>query len=104
MLTDEALKELETKYGRVARVRAKDGSWCVVFRKPKRAEYKRMRSMAHNPSQVSEAQEVLARATVVYPSAEAFDALLEDYPGIAEASAKALSELAGLSVDETEKA
>ena len=104
MLTEDQVKELETKYGRVAHVVGAGGKWEVVFRKPARAEYKRFRSMSHNPSTVADAQETLCRACVVHPSKEAFDALLEDWPGICEAAGKALSELAGIAVDESVKA
>ncbi len=103
MLTAEQLKELETNHKRVKRVVGKNGAWECVFRKPDRAEYKRFKSMANNPALLPDAQEALARATVVYPSREAFDALLEDYPGIPEAAADALLELAGVSVDESAK-
>lgn len=115
MLTQEQLDELETKHGRIAHIRGKTPAptaknpspqcpWEVVFRKPKGTDYKYFRKLAHNPATVSDAQEWLARATVVYPSREAFDALLEDYPGIPEIAAKPLGELAGFAVEEAEKA
>lgn len=125
-LSEQQIQDLETAHKRVAVVRGRvllhrdgdkkgqpvvDGEgrteheWECVFRKPTRAEYKRSRAMAHNPAQAPEAQENLARACVVWPpSPQAFDALLEDYPGIPEKAATALGELSGLLSDETVKA
>lgn len=104
-LTKEMLEEFETKYKRIAHLRGKEDNkgnvpWEVVIRKPTRAEYKQYRSQSHNPAQVPDAQEILARKTCVYPEREAFDALLEDWPGIPEAAGNAFKELLGLSVQE----
>jgi hypothetical protein len=96
LLSPEQIEELRKTHGRVAVVTGKDDAWQVVYKKPSRADYKRFRAMSHRPEQASEAQEMLALKCVVHPSAEALDALLEDYPGIPEASGKALGELAGV--------
>jgi hypothetical protein len=93
-----------------------------VFRKPKPGEYDVFRANANNESRKAKAQEVLARATIVAvcvgstptiavgsePATiaavrEAFDRLLQDYPGIAEAAAGEIGELAGLAKEEQEK-
>jgi hypothetical protein len=87
MLTADEFKDLETKHKRIGRLKSKSGAWEVVFRKPTRAEFKQFRSRAHNPAQKAEAQEILARQCVVFPSREAFDALLEDYPAICDSEA-----------------
>lgn len=114
-ITQDELAKLEGQYGRVGHIKGKPypkvgedpskaaPAWEVVLRKPTRAEYKRFRSQSHNPQMVADAQEVLARCCCVFPSKEAFDALLEDYPGIPEAATPVIKDLLGLSVDESEK-
>jgi hypothetical protein len=114
MLSKDQLSELETKYGRVAHVLGKwpngtppggtvEPPWECVFRKPNRAEYKRFRSMISNDSQRSDATEHLARACVVFPTREAFDALLEDWVSAADACGNALGEIAGLASEQAVK-
>lgn len=108
-LTDEALAELETKHKRIARVRGKanaDGShpWEIVIRKPTRAEYKRFRSHVSNENTKADATELLVRAVVVFPTPDAFDALLEEWPAIPEAASEALLRLMGLAVEADLKA
>lgn len=103
MLTQAEVEALEATHKRVAHLKGTGDAWEVVLRKPTRAEYKRFRAMSHNPAQVAEAQEILARSTVVYPSKEAFDALLEDWPGIPEACGKAFTELSGIAHQEDVK-
>lgn len=92
-ITDAEVQALEATHKRIAVVRSKHGDWEVVFRRPNRSEYKRFRAAAANNP---DAQEMLCRAIIVYPSKEAFDALLEDWPGIPEASAQAIMDLAGM--------
>jgi len=98
-VTDELLKELESKHQRVCHLRGRDGGWEVVFRRPTRQEYKRFKASMHNPQLAPDAQEQLARQCVVHPSKEAFDALLEDFPAIPEAASEAFSRLMGLAVE-----
>lgn len=102
MLTEDQIKELEAAHRRVAHVYARD-QWEVVFRAPTRAEYKRFRSEINNPNTSADAQEKLARTCVVYPTREAFDALLEEWPAIPEACSKAFSRLMGLTAEEDVK-
>ena len=102
-LTKEQVQEFEATHKRVAHLRGKDGDWEVVIRKPTRAEYKQFRSRTHNPAQVADAQEILARQCVVYPSRDAFDAMLEDWPGIPEAAGAAFGRLMGLAAEEDGK-
>ena len=103
MLTDEQVAEYETEHKRVARLRGQNGAWEVVLRKPTRAEYKQFRSRSHDPSKAPDAQELLVRQCCVYPSREAFDALLEDWPGIPEACGEAIKSLTGLSATDDVK-
>lgn len=105
-LTDEQMAALEAQHGRIGRLKSKrEGGWEVVFRKPRRAEFKQFRARAHNPAQKAEAQEILARQCVVYPSREAFDALLEDYPAIcdSEAASTLFERLMSDAVEEDQK-
>lgn len=107
-ITQEKLDELEVLHKRIAHVKGRPNAkgepeWEVVYRKPKRAEYKMFRRNASNEQAKSEAQEILARQLVVYPELSAFDALLEDYPGIPEASSKAFVCLNGMESDESVK-
>lgn len=137
--TLERLAELEAQHGRIAHVRGKSepvgkyaallaasrggptngageevAPWEAVFRKPTRGEYKAFRSRAHNPSQKPEAQEILARNTIVWISSAptatspqevgaALATMLDDYPAIGEAAADAIGELAGIATDESGK-
>ena len=101
--TEEEIQKLRETHGRIEVVTGKGGAWVVVYRKPTRAEYKRFRAMSHRPEAVADAQEALARSCAVFPAKAEYDALLEDYPAIPEASGKALGDLAGISAEETGK-
>lgn len=97
MLTQEQIQELEVQHGRIAHVRSRtEGEWEVVLKKPKRSDYKMFRSQSHNSSQAADAQEILVRKMVVYPDADAFMAMLEEYPAIPEACTGAVALLTGL--------
>lgn len=110
-LTQEQIDALEATHKRIAHLRSKhtvkgpDGKlvpeWEVVFRKPTRAEHKRFRGMIHDEGQKADATEALARTLVVYPTREAFDALLEDYPGIADGKemGQAIMSLSGMAAE-----
>ena len=102
MIDQAKLTELEATHKRIAvckssKLRA-DGQpeWMAVFRKPNRMEYKAYRAEANDESRKSDAAERLARRLVVLPTPEAFDAMVEDFPGIPEACQRALNELAGI--------
>ena len=103
LLTDKQLEDLESQYGRIGHVVGFRQAWEVVFRKPTRAEYKMFRSNASNDAKKADATEILCRATVVYPSKQEFDALLDDFCGICEASTPVLMELCGLKAEEMGK-
>ena len=104
MLTEQQVEELRTQHGRIAHLVGKGGAWEVVLRKPTRAEVKKFRADAHNPATAPNAQETLCRAIVVYPpKGPAFEALLDDYPGIPEAFTGQIQDLIGMSVEESGK-
>jgi len=92
MLTAEELTALEDQHGRVERVVGKNGAWEVVYKAPSRVVYKRFRGLAHDPARKSDAQEMLA-----------FEALLDKFPAIPEASADALGRLVGAETDDSVK-
>jgi hypothetical protein len=98
-LSQQQIDEFEAQHKRIAHLRGKDDTWEVVFRKPTRAEYRRFKSQINDPTQQSDAAEQLARQLVVYPSREAFDALLEDWPAIPEAASKAFLALSGMNTE-----
>lgn len=109
MLTKDQIDALEATHKRISHLKGKPlpgeskPAWEIVLRKPTRQEYKHFRSMSHNPAQVAEAQEILARKCCVYPEKDAFDALLDDWPGIPEAAGGAFKDLLGLEASEDVK-
>lgn len=108
-ITEEELSALETAHKRIGHLKSKEcddkgiPAWEIVLRKPSRQEYKQFRAQSHNPAQVAEAQEILARKCVVHPSRELFDSMLEDYPAIPEAAGEMFKKLTGLAVAEDVK-
>lgn len=108
-ITPEKLTELEALHGRIAHLKSKtvddkgNHAWEIVLRKPSRPEYKQFRAQSHNPNQIAEAQEILARKTVVYPSREEFDVMLDDWPALPEACGESFKLLTGLAVAEDVK-
>lgn len=106
MIAPEDLAKIQADHGgadRVAHVSEKNGRWEAVFRTPTRSEWKRFRAMAHNPQTAPDSQEFLARATCVYPSRDAFDAMIERFPACADVCATRIGELAGTALDEMGK-
>jgi hypothetical protein len=102
-VTEEQLDEWEAEHFRVAHLMGEAGGWEVVYRMPSRLELKTFRGLANDPKKASDAVEVLARQCVLYPSREGFAALLEEYPGIPEASVDTLTQLAQVESDEEGK-
>jgi hypothetical protein len=100
VIADNVLDELRAKHRRIKVVEFNDLT--VVFRAPTSAEYKMFRAKAHNPATVANAQEDLARVTVVHPSREAFSAILDEYPALCENAEvlRAFQELTGMTADE----
>jgi hypothetical protein len=96
--------EIVSKHGgdeNVKRVDTKAGT--VVLRKPTRAEYKRFRSLFWDEKRRSDAIEMLVRDCVAFPPKEAFAAMLEDRPGIADRCGNVALELAGIVGDDEGK-
>lgn len=77
--------------------------WAVIIRKPTGKEYKRFRAMLHNTAETPVAGENLFKQIVIHPSPNATDALLEEWPGIPEASTDLVLRLVGARAQETGK-
>lgn len=102
VLTAEKLAQLTAEHGRIEHVVVANNR-DVVVRAPQRGEYGRFRSegMAQKKA---EAQEVLVRAIVVFPSREEFGLLLDEYPAVADCPAMtaAVERLTGLTLTAAE--
>ena len=99
MLSQEQLQELEAQHGRIAHVRSRtEGEWEIVLKKPKRSDYKMYRTQSSNPRDLLDAQEILVRKMLVFPDADTFAAMLEEYPAIPEACTMAVVNLTGMAV------
>jgi hypothetical protein len=97
-VTDQEFDELKLKHApkRIARITLSTGD--AVFKQPPKADYKRFQKMLHDEQQRPDAAEFLARACVIHPSAEVFDAWLDDQPGIVSRCGDLCAELAGVQV------
>ncbi len=103
MISEDQVKELETKHGRVAHLKGYGSPppWELVLRKPSRQEYRAFRAKSHNPQTLPDAQEDLVRCcSVLPPRGPDLDALLEEWPGIPEAAGKAITRLTGMAVSD----
>lgn len=101
----EAIASLEAKYGRIAVNSDPTGTqWCIIIRKPKRAEYREFRDTMGKPGASSSAQETLIKRTCVYVGGfPNLDALLEEWPGAADACGGSVVQLVGLAAVEQGK-
>lgn len=101
-ITKEELEKFSNIHKGCAHVVSKRGDWEIVLRKPTRPEYKQYRSR-HHGNDADMAQEILVRQIRVYPDTDAFDAMLEEFPGIPEALTKTVLRLCGMEAEETGK-
>lgn len=70
----------------------------VLVRSPKRAEYRKFKAtVLGNQAAAADALETLLREVVVFPDSAAFDALLEQKPGLSETFGQKVLEIAGVS-------
>jgi hypothetical protein len=108
----DVLAALEAQHRRIAVVTDPDATeWCIVVRKPKASEYKRFRATLGDSAKSSGATEQLVRDTCVLtsfdpaggPQGSGLNALLEEWPGAADACGKALVPLSGLASAEQGK-
>lgn len=108
-ITPEQIAELESTHKRVAHVHSTrtlsngDWEWEFVARKPTRPEYKGWRAKLNNENTAPDATEQLIRRIVVCPTPEAFDAVLDDWPALAEAAVPAIKAMCGLDADHDRK-
>jgi hypothetical protein len=87
---DQKLREFS------ATVDAKE--YVVYARKPSRAEYKRFRQDASDDRKKASALEMLVCSCVLYPDGAAFQALLDEAPGLSETFGEELLKACGLAV------
>ncbi len=67
----------------------------VLVRKPNLGEHRRFRAaVMEGGTKAAMATEQLARDVVVHPDLDAYDALVEDFPGVPDLIATAVSKLA----------
>lgn len=97
---DAVLAKLKEKFGDGNVVMIKTQAGWLGFRKPKKAEYDRHVGMLMDDKQKPKAIEALASVTIVYPSREEFEQILQAFPGVVLTCADGITELAGF----TEKA
>lgn len=96
----EKIAELETKHKRVVVVNAswEEGGepvWSVVLRRPNRGEYKRLRGELANEETKADATERLFRQICVLPEGQEIDALLDEWPAVAEACSDTMLKMLG---------
>lgn len=106
MLTKDELDKLrEANPNGIVHLVGAGGRYECVFRTPTRAEYKMFRAAIHNDARKSDANETIALQTVVYPTRDAFDALLNTFPAIPEALASNddFKAMVGITVEEGAK-
>ena len=105
-VTEELLEKLKAEHKYVAYVNGEFDDeivWEVVLRKPTAKEYKMLRAQVSDGSQKATAGEVVFRKIIIYPDRDKIDALLEEWPGVAEACGGAINKLSGLVANEGSK-
>jgi hypothetical protein len=105
-VTPELLDKLKAEHRYIAYVNGEFDDeivWEVVLRKPTSKEYKQLRAQVTDGNQKAMAGEAVFRKIIIYPSRDQIDALLEEWPGVAEACGGAINKLAGLVANEGSK-
>lgn len=101
-IPQEALDQAKATHGEVFRLDHDEAS--VLVRPPKRAEYRKFKAtILGNQAAAADALETLLREVVVYPAPEAFDAMLDRWPGLSETFGQKVLEIAGVSEQATLK-
>jgi hypothetical protein len=93
----QVLADLKAKHGEdsVHPLTTTDGKYTIVVRRPGRAQWKRFRHMIADPAKRADALETLVRDCMLYPDRQAFEAMLEERPALAEVFGDEVGELAG---------
>lgn len=101
-ISEEKLTALRAEHRRVKVIAVGDIEF--VIRAPKRHEYKAFRNKAMG-EQKADALEDLLRTIVVFPSRQELDAILDDYPGLAESKdfQKSVEQFVGMVADDSGK-
>lgn len=88
-------EEAQQKYGRIVVLENVDQFGDLIFKKPARGDY--MRYMSHLTDDSREKSATIiafVKACVVVPDAKAFEAVIDEYPGIVVDVAGQLADLA----------
>jgi hypothetical protein len=91
----EALDAAKTQFGDARAVKTMAG-W-IVLRQPKKAEHDRWFAMERDAREKYKAPEYIVRALRVWPSPDAFDAMIDRKPGLCTDCMGAVNELMGIS-------
>lgn len=109
-ITPENLAAWEAQYKRIAHIKSsetlpdgKTPEWEIVLRKPTRTEYKFLKQALKNDRTEVDAFEQCVRKLSLSPTGADLDALLDEWPGIPEASWQAFERLAGMAGAEERK-
>lgn len=81
MIDDSKLDELRAKHGALYSVDTELGP--VIYRGANRIEFRQWKANRDDDAKKLVADEILARACVVYPDAAGFEALLDKLPALA---------------------
>jgi hypothetical protein len=92
-LSEETIEKLKEEHGEVWVIEV-DGGQPIAFRCPTRQEFRKFKAMASDEKKKPDADDLLAREVVVYPSKADFDALLNRRPGVSMRVAGAVIEAA----------
>lgn len=105
MLTEDQLKDLESKFPGCARVVGPGEAFEIIVRKPTRQEYRMWRTKVANPQTLPDASEELIRQCAVHPDRAGVEALFNEFPAIAESDGAqaAIKRLTGMSSQEAAK-
>jgi hypothetical protein len=97
-LDPKTIEDLKAKHGRVYQLTVPlgdDEPRVFVFRAPKKPEYKRYRKEMFDEETRDVATEHLVRDVIVHPDKAGFNALLEEYPALAETIGKDVQRVMG---------
>ena len=93
MIDSEKLDELRAKHGALYSVDTEHGP--VVYRGCNRIEFRQWKANRDDDAKKLVADEILARACVVYPDAAAFDSVLDKLPALATLLQSEIIEVSG---------
>jgi hypothetical protein len=91
-LDEKIIEEAKAKHGHIHTVPVpfpeEEEPRVFLFRKPRKPEYKRYRQRLYDEDTREGALEELVRSVIVHPPKEEFNALLEEFPALADSIGK----------------